>query len=99
MKEYIDKNRSRFQDRYTLTIMACAVVAPEFMVCMAKKHFDGLAEEFNNAMDVVELRHIFIAMAGDVYLQALTEQYLMEVQYRDKETGRQRPADHSDYAR
>jgi len=113
LKEYIDKNRSRFQERYTLIIMACAAVAPEFMVCMAKRHFDSLAEEYNKAMDVVELRHIyreltyavgeqdvdrlnelikrrfFISMAGDVYLQALTEQYLMELQYRDKETSRQ----------
>ena len=113
LKEYIDKNRSRFQDRYTLIIMACATVAPEFMVCMAKRHFNSLTEEYNKAMDVVELRHIyreltyavgepdvdrlnelikrrfFISMAGDVYLQALTEQYLMELQYRDKETSRQ----------
>ena len=113
LKEYIDKNRSRFQDRYTLIIMACAAVAPKFMMCMAKRHFDSLAEEYNKAMDVVELRYIyreltyavgeqdvdrlnelikrrfFISMAGDVYLQALTEQYLMELQYRDKETSRQ----------
>lgn len=34
-------------------------------------------------------RRFFISMAGDAYLQALTEQYLMELQYRDKETGRQ----------
>ena len=57
MKEYIDKNRSRFQDRYTLIIMACAAAAPEFVVCMAKRHFDSLAEEYNKVMDVVELQY------------------------------------------
>jgi len=45
LKEYIDKNRSRFQERYTLIIMACAAAAPEFMVCMAERHFDSLTEE------------------------------------------------------
>jgi len=27
------------------------------MVCMAKRHFDSLAEEYNKVMDVVELQY------------------------------------------
>lgn len=30
----------------------------------------------------------FMAAAGDIYLQALTEQYLLELLHRDKESGR-----------
>lgn len=112
LKTYIDENRSRFYDRYTLVSMTCASKAPIFMERMAKNYFDRLADDFREIMDIVELRHIyrdltyvageqdvdrlneliknrfFISMAGDIYLQSLTEQYLLELLNRDRETGR-----------
>jgi len=59
LKAYIEENRSRFKDHYTLISMACAVVAPVFMEGMAKKYLNGLAENFRSLTDVVELRHLY----------------------------------------
>lgn len=111
LKKYVDQNKVRFQDRYTLISLACALAVPELMEGMTEKYFAKLATDYRGLTDIVELRHLyreltyaageqkvdrlneliknrfFISVTGNLYLQTLTEQYLLELLNRNAESG------------